>query len=166
MGKEGNMVDAVTSSSAMDVTQLQQKIQDFNDGKVNITKEDLKSYISEKKATGEKISSDVEDIIDSYENIDKDGDGISNSELTIYNAKKSILSSYSNQNLSLLNYLNDSSDSSSDDALTSLMTKYSTQNSSSSSDSTAYVNKLLESYSSSDSSTDTSSSMSLLDYFS
>jgi len=43
------MLDSVSTSSNSSKTLLQQKIDDFNNGKVNITKSDLKQYVEEKK---------------------------------------------------------------------------------------------------------------------
>lgn len=159
------MVDSVSSSSSTAATLLQQKITDFENGKVNITKTDLDDYVSEYKANGEDIPDNVQTIIDSYDKIDKDGDGVSNTELSTYNMKTTALASYAdfNSSVSLLQYMN-SSDSDTTDSLTSLVSSNISNSTSS------YMNKLLEQYSSTAStdstsdSTATSGTSSLLDY--
>lgn len=70
----------------------QQQIQDFKDGKINITKSDLQNLVSSEISQGQQPSGAIMDIIDSYDQIDKNGDGINSSELQAYqNTSKGIL---------------------------------------------------------------------------
>ena len=157
------MVDSVSSSTTSVTSALQQKITDFQNGKVNITKSDLNEYAAEYKANNEEIPDSVQEIIDSYEKIDKNGDGVSQNELTTYNNQQSAISSYSEFDVSLLQYMNSSDDSTSDSLLNLV-------NSGISSKVSSYTEKALEKYSTTSSSSSTTStsteltSSSLIDY--
>ncbi|MDD3012325.1 MAG: hypothetical protein PHC34_01310 [Candidatus Gastranaerophilales bacterium] len=88
------MVGSVQSSSAQDANAISQQIQEFKDGKVNITKNDLKSTLANAIAQGEEPSDTVLDIVDSYDKIDTNSDGISYEELETYkNTPAGIISS-------------------------------------------------------------------------
>lgn len=88
------MVGSVQGSSTSDVNTVAQQLQDFKDGKVNISKSDLKKSAASVMTQGQKPSDSVIDIIDSYEKIDTNGDGISYKELESYkNTTAGLLSS-------------------------------------------------------------------------
>jgi hypothetical protein len=85
------MAGSVSGSSSSDNSQ---QIQDFLNGKINITRNDLKNTVSAMSAEGEKPSQVLLDIIDSYDKIDTNGDGLSYTELKTYkNTPAGILSS-------------------------------------------------------------------------
>ena len=133
----------------------QQQIQDFTEGKINITKSDLQSLVSSEIAQGQQPSGQLMDIIDSYDQIDKNGDGISYSDLQTYqNTPKGILDSLGlnsqtlnlQNNLLSLNILNadDSTNDSSSD-LTSLLGNSSSSQTSSDDLSSLLLNNLTDS---------------------
>jgi len=139
------MVGSVSSSTS-DVNTV--NLQDFKDGKVNISKSELKSSVSEMIAQGEEPSDVLLDIVDSYDKIDTNDDGISYKELETYKSTPAgIISSLGlsvesmkRQQLNLFasTFLQDDSTSSS-----SLF--------GSTDSSESYLNSLIQSYSSSDS---------------
>jgi len=124
------VISTASTTSTSDINYLTQ-MQDFKDGKINITKSDLTSSVQKSVSNGETVSSTMLDIIDSYDKIDTNGDGISYEELTAYkNSTAGILSSMGlsatsikQKELSMVAdvFLDDDSDDSSDD-LSSLLT--------------------------------------------
>ena len=154
----------------------QQKIQDFKDGKINITKKDLGSILSGEITQGQDPSSDLMGIIDSYDKIDKNGDGVSYKEFTTYKSTPAgILSSLglsstsinNSINSSLLSYLNNSNSSTSSQQSSLLNSGLFGGNSSDSStlldSSSSYLDKLKQSYGISSSETN-GKTLSIADY--
>lgn len=142
---------------SLSVSELnQQKIQDFKDGKINIKKDELLKSVKDEVVQGKDVSSELMDLVDSYDKIDKNGDGISYDEYTTYkNTPSGLISSLGlsalssiNTQPSLLNYLSfdDSSDS-------SVFTG----------SESSYFNNLIQGYSSSSTVTNTADS-SFVDY--
>lgn len=98
------MVTSVQNTSAQDAAQ---KIQDFKDGKINISKADLKKEISDAIANDKTPDESELNIYDSYDKIDTNGDGISYKELQAYNnTKEGLLNSLGISKSSLTNYNN------------------------------------------------------------
>jgi len=161
------MVVSVQGTSTQDINTInQQKIQDFKDGKTNITKKDLTGMLSSEIAQGQDLSSDVIDLLDSYDQIDKDGDGISYEEFKTYN----------NTATGILNSLGLSSSSINNSINTTLLNSLKKQPSLLDSDlfgtnsnksatltsSNSYLDNLMQSYNTS--STNAQSTLSLADY--
>jgi hypothetical protein len=82
MGRVIIMVGSIQGSSVSDASTI--NLQDFKDGKVNISKSELKNSVSATIAQGQEPSNALLDIIDSYEKIDTNGDGIGYKELETY----------------------------------------------------------------------------------
>lgn len=82
-----------TDASAANAKMLQQ-MQDFKDGKINITKNDLKENIQAMMSEGEEAPAILLDLYQSYSKIDKNNDGISYKEFETYkNSTAGILNS-------------------------------------------------------------------------
>jgi hypothetical protein len=164
------MTTSVQGAASSAVAELNhQKIQDFKDGKINIKKDDLIKTVKDTIAQGGSVSSDLMDLVDSYEKIDKDGDGISYKEYTTYkNTPAGILSSLGLSNSSVNNSVN-SSLFRSINQQPSLLDYMTSDNSSGTSvftgSESSYFNSLIQNYSSSGTGTN-SSNMNLADYIS
>lgn len=79
------MAGTVQGTSSSDINAInQQKIKDFQDGKINISKGELKNLVTSAIAQGETPSNTVVDILDSYDKIDTNGDGINYKEFQTY----------------------------------------------------------------------------------
>jgi hypothetical protein len=131
------MVGSIQGSSVSDASTI--NLQDFKDGKVNISKSELKNSVSATIAQGQEPSNALLDIIDSYEKIDTNGDGIGYKELETYKSTPAgIISSMGlspealkqkQLNLFVSAFLNNnSSNTSSDSYLNSLMQSYTSSN--------------------------------------
>jgi len=170
------MVESILGSSNSNTSK---QIQDFLDGKVNITKSDLQNTVSSAIAQGEEPSDTLLDILDSYDKIDTNGDGLSYEELKTYkNTSAGMLSSLGLSAESLKRkqldlfvsaFLKDDSTASSSslfgstDLQDSLLGDYSsdsTTDSTSADSSNSYLDSVLQAYSSSN----TSNTSSILDY--
>lgn len=80
------MADSVSGVSSTDTYTISQHMQDFKDGIVNFSKEDLKSNITELLEERQTPSSTIIDLYESYDEIDQNGDGISYEEFKTYQA--------------------------------------------------------------------------------
>jgi len=78
------MTGAIQGTTTSDVSVINQKIQDFKNGKTKITKEELTTLVAGKLSQGEEVSATLTDLIDSYDEIDKNKDGIDYSEFKTY----------------------------------------------------------------------------------
>lgn len=157
------MTNSVQSTSVSDTAALLQKQKDFQDGKVNIKKDDLQQSVLSAIKSGKNVDVATQSLIDSYDKIDKNGDGVSYTELKAYkNTPQGLLASLGinsnsiTQNLPTLldsGLFDDSSSSSSASSLLSSL-------SSSASSNNAATSKLLASLSASSGvSTDTTSGL-------
>ncbi|GEM_PF-2353937 len=76
-----------------DISTINQQIQDFKDGKAKISKEDLTGLVCSQIKQDQEISATLVDLVDSYEEIDKNHDGIDYSEFETYqNSSQGMLS--------------------------------------------------------------------------
>lgn len=82
------MVSTVQTSTTAVSDANQQKLKDFNDKKITLSKKDLQSEVLSALANGEEPSNTLVDIIDSYDKIDTNGDGIGYDELNAYKKSK------------------------------------------------------------------------------
>ena len=121
------MTDSVTSSSnsgTLSSTQLAQMLQNFENGKVNLTKDNLEQIDKTLKSQGNDVSG-LNQIIDHYDSLDPKGTGIDYQEYQVYSNAISGASLSSLNNLSL-SYLNSGSLTSSDPALSNFLNTTST----------------------------------------
>lgn len=72
-----------TATNSPSVSALRQQMQAFRKGKANISKDDLSSFESVLKAKGADTAK-IDNLINNYDKIDLNGDGISASELQTY----------------------------------------------------------------------------------
>ena len=88
------MTNSVQSATTLDTTAILQKQKDFKDGKINIKKDDLQQTVLTAIKKGEDVDTATQALIDSYDKIDKNGDGVSYTELQAYkNTPQGILAS-------------------------------------------------------------------------
>jgi hypothetical protein len=87
------MVSSVQSSNTAS-QQLQQQVQDFKDGILNLSKTDIKNDIIKSVTEGSTPSSALMDIYESFNQIDDNGDGLSYEEFETYkNSRTGMLNS-------------------------------------------------------------------------
>lgn len=78
---------AISSSIGAGFVQMQnmmQKMQSFKEGSTTLSKDDFTTMESDIQSSGRATPADLKAIIDNYEQIDTNGDGISYDELTSY----------------------------------------------------------------------------------
>lgn len=158
------------SNSTTNTSLLQ--LQDFKNGTLNITKTDLEEYVKTQKDSGKEVSEDVQEIIDSYDRVDMNGDGVSYTELQNFNVRQDLIESCQNIDSTLISTIFGSSSSSSASSVQNLLLSYLSNDSTSSSATSSVLNSLsttnsttsnLLSYLNSNSDTDYSSLMSYLE---
>jgi len=101
------MIGQAQRISTPDINEINQQIQDFQNGKINISKEELTNIVSDEIKQGQDPSNSVLDIIDSYDKIDTNNDGISYDEFKTYkNSPKGLLSFMGISSLSISQQIN------------------------------------------------------------
>jgi hypothetical protein len=78
------MVGSVQGNSTSDINAINQQTQDFKDGKTKITKEALTNTLTSTIKQGQEPLVAVIGLMDSYDQIDKNNDGISYDEFETY----------------------------------------------------------------------------------
>lgn len=122
------MTQAISSASSGTTSDQIKMLQDFQNGSVNLTKNDLVGIENTLKSNGETVSSSLEDLIDSYDKLDPNGKGISYQEFTTYENIKS--GTYKMPSLLDYGILGSSSSSSSSNSSDPLLTNSSDSSSS------------------------------------
>jgi len=84
------MAASISTSATQDLSAYnQQQIQDFENGKITITKQDLTAMVSSEVSKGEEPSATLVGLLSSYNTIDTTGNGITYSELEKYKSSSS-----------------------------------------------------------------------------
>lgn len=88
------MISSIQGSmpNISEMRQQMQKMQDFQSGKTNLSKDDLSKMQNDMKSMGIDAPKGLQDITNNFDKIDTNGDGISSNELNSYTGGKALSS--------------------------------------------------------------------------